>query len=444
MRSEKKIRSDLEKINHDAAGIDIGSEFHYVAVPEDRDEKAVQKFGCFTGDIRKMAVWLKECKITTVAMESTGVYWIPVFQILEEYGFKVYLVNARHIKNVPGRKTDVLDCQWIQRLHTYGLLQASFQPENDVRKLRVFVRHRDNFIKQKSTHIQRMQKNLVQMNIQLHKVISDISGLTGMKIIKSILAGERDSLKLAKMKNKHIKNSEEIIAKSLEGNYREENLFCLKQEVEQFEFICSKISEIDKEIEKILNGMIPEKTEKYVNIEEYKGKSENIKKRNILLKVCNVDLTKIDGIDVNSIEVILSEVGTDMNKWPTEKHFCSWLGLSPNNKISGGKILSSKSKKIVNRAATAFRLAAWGAACSNSAIGAFCRRLKSRLGSPKAITATANKIAKLFYRSLKYGENYVDIGAQYYEDKYRERLIKNISKKARELGFSLKPLEKIG
>ena len=442
MESKKK-RSDLEKININASGIDIGSEFHYVAVPEDRDNEPVKRFGCFTSDIEKMSKWLKDCRITTVAMESTGVYWMPVYQILEKNGFKVYLINARHLKNVPGRKTDVIDCKWIQQLHTYGLLQASFQPDAIIKELRTYIRHRDNLVKQKSSHIQRMQKQLTQMNIQLHKVLSDISGLTGMKIIKSILSGERDPVKLARLKNKHIKSSEEIIAKSLEGNYKEENIFCLCQEVEQFDFINIKIEECNAKIDMLLKNMANDDKGKDLKIEDYKGKSKNEKKRNLLAKVCNVDLTKINGIDVNSIETILSEVGADMNKWPTEKHFSSWLGLSPNNRISGGKILTNKSKKVVNKAATAFRLAAWGVAHSNSALGAFCRRLKARIGAPKAITATANKISKIYYRCLKKGLDFVDQGMDYYEKKYKERLIKNIEKKALQLGYCIKPVESL-
>jgi transposase len=251
----KKDRTDLQQLNIDAAGIDIGSEFHFVAVPEDRAEISIRKFFCFTADLREMAQWLKECGIRTVAMESTGVYWMPVFQILEENGFEVLLVNARHIKNVPGRKTDIVDSRWIQQLHTYGLLTGSYQPESIIRRLRTYMRHKDTLIKSRSTHVQRMQKCLIQMNIQLHKVISDITGQTGMKIIRAILDGVRDSEQLAQMKNKHIKNSFEVIKKSLEGNYQDDLLFCLKQEVEQYDYIDIKINECEKMINGILDEM---------------------------------------------------------------------------------------------------------------------------------------------------------------------------------------------
>lgn len=435
----KKRRSDLQQINLNAAGIDIGSEFHYVAVPEDRTEESVRKFSCYTSDLHEMAIWLKECNIDTVAMESTGVYWIPVYKMLESNGIEVLLVNARHVKNVPGRKTDVVDSQWIQQLHTYGLLMGSYQPDSLIRQLRTYMRQKDNLIKTRSSHVQRMQKSLIQMNIQLHKVISDITGITGMKIIHSILAGERDPLKLAQMKNKHVKKSIETIAKALEGNYQSDQLFCLKQEVEQYEYLCRKIKECDDEINKTLDEMNGEKDDpgslkKKITKKDIKAKLESI---------CNVDLTLIDGLDISGIETIISEVGIDMSKWPSEKHFGSWLGLCPNNKISGGQILNSKSKKVVNRAATAFRLAAFGAASSNSAIGAYYRRMRSRIGSPKAITATAYKIARIFYKCMKYKVNYNDLGSNYYEEQYKERLVKNLKKKAKNLGFDLVTMESV-
>ncbi len=434
----RKGRGDLEQININAAGIDIGSEFHYVAVPEDRAEQSIRKFGCYTADIEGMTKWLKECGIKTVAMESTGVYWMPVFQILEANGFEVLLVNARHIKNAPGRKTDVVDSRWIQQLHTYGLLQGSYQPEPVIRKLRTYLRHRESLIRSRGTHTQRMQKCMIQMNIQLHKVISDITGFTGMRIIRSILEGERDPLKLAQLKNSRIRNSTDMIAKSLEGNYQEEQLFCLRQEVEQYDYTCRKIQECEEIIEKTLcemDGGNGDNSDDKNN----KNHKENIKEK--LQAVCKVDLTEIDGLDVNNIETIISEVGVDMNKWPTDKHFGSWLGLSPNNKISGGRILSRKSKKVVNRAATAFRLAAYAAGKSDSSIGAFYRRLRNRIGAPKAITATAYKIARLFYMCIKTGKSYKDLGAEYYEKMYKERVLRNFKHKAAALGFTLVPLQ---
>lgn len=433
----KKKRSDLEQINIDAAGIDIGSEFHYVAIPEDRAEESIRSFSCYTADLNEMGKWLKECGIKTVAMESTGVYWMPVFQILEKFGLEVLLVNARHVRSVPGRKSDVVDCRWIQQLHTYGLLRGSFQPESIVRKLRTYMRQRDNLIKSRGTHIQRMQKCMIQMNIQLHKVISDITGETGLKIIRNILSGERDPLKLAKLRHSRIKSSEEIIAKSLEGDYRDELLFCLQQEVEQYDYLSKKIKDCETEIEKTLDDMQEENHS--ISVEENKKESASTEEK--LKAICKVDLTKIKGLDVITIETIISEVGTNMNKWNTEKHFGSWLGISPNNKISGGKILERKSKKVVNRAATAFRLAAVNAGRSDSSIGAFYRRLKNRIGTPKAITATAYKIARLYYNCLKLGMEYTDLGADYYERKYKERVLKNFKRRAADFGFTLMPIK---
>ena len=435
----KKSRGDLEQININAAGIDIGSEFHYVAVPEDRAEQSIRKFACYTTDLKEMAHWLSECGIETVAMESTGVYWIPVFQILEQNGFDVILVNARYIKNVPGRKSDVVDCRWIQQLHTYGLLHGSFYPESIIRKLRTYLRQRDNLIKSRGSHIQRMQKSMIQMNIQLHKVISDISGETGMRIMRSIIKGERDPVKLAQMKDWRIRSSVDVIAKSLEGNYQEEQLFCLRQEIEQYDYICGKIAECEEKIEQTLNEIEDKDKDNDTDIDN-KDDGRDIREK--LESICEVDLTQIDGLDVNTVETIISEVGIDMNKWPTEKHFGSWLGLSPNHKISGGKILSSKSKKVVNRASTAFRLAAFGVSNSKkSSMGAFYRRLRSRIGAPKAITATAYKIARIFYKCMKYKIEYKDLGADYYERMYKERVLRNFKQKAAQLGFSLVPLQ---
>ena len=429
-----KKREDLKQINMNAAGIDVGSEMHYVAVPEDRAEQSIRKFSCYTADLHEMAEWLKECGITTVAMESTGVYWIPVFDVLESKGFEVILVNAHHIKNVPGRKTDVSDSRWIQQLHTYGLLHGSYQPENIIRKMRTYMRQKNTLIKLRSTHTQRMQKSLIQMNIQLHKVLSDMTGQTGMMIIRSILQGERDPLKLAQMKNSRVKSSEEIIAKSLEGNYQEEHLFCLKQELDQYDYVCGKIEECEKMIYSVLNKM-------HGGNDSDTDKDNSNKNRRLKLEaICDVDLTLIDGLDVNSVEAILSEVGIDMSKWPTEKHFGSWLGLCPNNKISGGKILSKKTRKVVSRASVSFRLAAFSVANSKSAMGAYYRRLRSRIGAPKAITATANKIARVFYKCMKLKISYTDLGADYYEAKYKERVLKNMKKRALDFGFELIPV----
>jgi transposase len=422
-RKTGREKQSFQLLNPNAAGIDIGSEFHYVAVPPDRDEKPVRKFACFTADIHNMAVWLKQCGIETIAMESTGVYWIPPFQILESYGFDVKLINAREVKNMPGRKTDVQDCQWLQQLHTYGLLTASFRPDNSTCIIRSYLRQRDSLVKNASTHINRMQKALIQMNIQLHKVISDITGLTGMKIIKAILNGERDTKVLASMKHYTIKSSAETIAKSLEGDYREELLFVLRQELEIYEYHLKKIHECDLAIEKCLSGFETKADEeKLDNFKEtsrrrsYKFAIQfNLQKQ--LYRITGVDLTKINGFDALTVQTIVSETGIDMSRWKSEKHFGSWIGLCPHKKITGGKLISSKTKKVKNRAAIAFRLAARSVGLSNSALGAFYRRIKARDGAGVATTATAHKLARIYYSMLKYGQEFVDLGAEYYEKK---------------------------
>lgn len=438
------LPSSLQQINLNAAGIDIGSEIHYVAVPADRDPNAVQRFGCFTSDLYRLADWLKKCGITTVAMESTGVYWIALFQILEERGFDVKLANARHVKNLPGRKTDVQDCQWLQQLHTFGLLHASFRPTNQVCVLRSFLRQRDNLIKSAASHVQRMQKALTQMNLQLHKVISDITGSTGLRILKAILSGERDSQTLAQLKDYRIKSSRDLIARSLEGDYRQEHLFVLQQELDLYEFYRQKITQCDQEIEKCL-ALFDSKVDLQASpLPSHKSTHRKPQRnqpafdlRAHLYRLSGVDFTAVPGFDALTVQTLISEVGLDMSRWPTEKHFASWLGLCPHHRITGGRILSSRTRTVVNRAADALRLAAQTLYRSQSALGAYHRRLKARLGAPKAITATAHKLARIFYRMLKFGQNFVAVELEVYEQKFKERIIKNLQKKAQALGFAL-------
>ncbi len=397
----KKVKSKLEIVNPNAAGIDIGSAVHYVCVPEGRDEQRVQKFGCFTEDLHNLAQWLKKCKVTTVAMESTGVYWIPLFQILESYKFEVRLVNARHVKNVPGRKSDVQDCQWLQQLHSYGLLHGSFRPDNQMCVLRSYVRQRKNLTESASTHILRMQKALIQMNIQLHKVISHITGITGMKIIEAIIEGERDPEKLAKFRDARIKNDQSTIAKALAGDYREEHLFTLKQEFELYNIYQEKIAECDRNIEAYYKTF---ETKSCESKQLSKQKNKNSKSKpsfalyEELHRITGMDFTKIPGFDVLSIQTIVSEVGINHSKWPTEKHFSSWLGLSPANKVTGEKVFNTRTRKVINRAANALRIAAHSVGNSKSALGAYYRRLKKRLGSVDKILEkpykSSNKIEK--------------------------------------------------
>ena len=439
-----RIRSHLEQVNLFAAGIDIGSASHYVAVPEELDNEPVRTFGCFTGDLNRMADWLVEIGIQTIAMESTGVYWIPVFEILEERGLVVLLVNARHIKNVPGRKTDVLDCQWIQQLHTYGLLEGAFRPPEETVALRAYMRQRESLVLRAADHVRHMQKAMRQMNLLLENVVSDINGLTGMKIIRAILAGERDPVVLAQFRDSRCKQDEKTIAASLEGHYREEHLFTLKQSVELYDMYQKQIANCDVAIQAQLDRM-ESKTSKDdlppTKKRKTKG-SPNFDVRSELYRMTGVDLTQIDGLNENSVLKILAETGVDISPWPTEKHFSSWLGLCPGNKITGGKVLNGKTKPSANRAAAAFRLAAYGLVNSKSALGAYCRRQRARLGPPKAITATAHKLARIFYSMLKNGSEYVDKGQDYYEKQYRDRVTKNLKKRAASLGFDLVPNKK--
>lgn len=436
---------NLEHINLNAAGLDIGAAEIWACVPANRDEQAVRCFETFTVDLHALADWLEGCGIETVAMESTGVYWIPIYEILEARGLSVNLVNARHIKNVPGKKTDVLDCQWIQKLHTYGLLQASFRPDEEMTTLRSYLRHRDNLIRYRSAHIQQMQKALHQMNLQLTNVISDITGQTGLQILRAIVAGEHDPLILAQYRDRRCKSSQSEIAKSLEGHYKAEHLFALRQALEGYDFYTQQLKTCDTEIEHKYKTFKPHPDSPAQPLPPSKKKSRrqathpDYDLRTYLYQLSGVDLTQIDGIEALSAQTIISEIGLDMSKWPTVKHFTSWLGLAPHNDISGGKVLKSKTKKTTNRANTALRLAAQSAGRSQSALGGFYRRIRAKHGSPKAITATAHKIARIVYHLLKYRDQYIDPGQDYYQQKYRERVVRNLKRKAKDLGMELVP-----
>ncbi len=424
-----KFPKHLQHLNQHAAGIDIGSRSHFVAIPEGLAEQSVREFSTFTDSLQELADWLVSFDITTVAMESTGIYWIPVFEILENRGFEVRLVNAHHVKNVPGRKSDVLDCQWLQQLHTYGLLRGAFRPKSQVCALRAYVRQRSTLVKNASSHIQHMQKALSQMNLLLHNVVADITGVTGMSIIKAILAGERNPHKLAALRDKRCRNDVETIARSLNGNYLPEHLFSLKQAVELYEFYQKQIADCEQQI-----------LEQLKTFDEKNNDSDGKPPKSIeeaLQKMSGVDLSAIDGISTTTALKVIAEIGIDMSRWKTPKHFASWLGLCPGSKISGGKVLSSATKAVANRAATALRMAAMTLYKSRSALGAYFRRMKSRLGAAKAITATAHKMARLIYSMLKNGSSYVDAGQQYYEERYRSKLIQNLKRKAKEFGLEL-------
>ena len=438
-----KLPHHLRHMNLNAAGIDIGSERHMVAVPDGRDTVSVREFGTFTTDLEALATWLKQCGVTKVAMESTGVYWIPLFELLERRGFEVKLVDARHVKNVSGRKSDVLDCQWIQQLHTYGLLAGAFRPPDEVCVLRSYLRQREMLTQSSSMHIQHMQKALQQMNLLLHNVVSDITGVTGMKIIKAILAGERDPRVLAGNRDERCHHTAATIAKSLVGNYREEHLFALRQAVDLYETYQAKIADCNQAIIKQVEAQpditddgppTPDKP-----VPAHLRIREGIDVRDLLFKKSGVDLFAIPGLAADTLLTLASEVGFEMTPWKTEKHFASWLNLCPGTKISGGKMLNNKTKRNPNRAAQAFRMAAASLYRSQTALGAFYRRLKSRSGGKQAVTATAHKIARIYYAMLTRGTSYVELGQHAYEQRYKERRLDHLKVQAKSLGFQLVP-----
>jgi len=436
----------LEQINFNAAGLDIGDDEIYVAVSEGRDEVSVKVFKTFTADLYRLADWLSACGVDTVAMESTGVYWVPVYEILEERGFELFLVNARHIKNVSGRKTDVLDCQWIQQLHTYGLLRASFIPPEEIRCMRDLVRHRRSLTQSASREVQHMQKALQQMNLKLTNVLSDVSGETGQKIVRAIIAGERDPLVLAAFRHPHCAKSQAEIADALRGHYKPEQVFMLKQAVEAYDFFHQQIQTCDAELEKRYAALPPQAEDPDKPLppskrtKRGKGRHEpHFDLRRDLYQMAGVDLTQIDGLDILTIQEILTHTGTDMSPWPTMKHFTSWLSLCPLNDITGGKIIRSATKKNQNRAAAAFRMGAFSLMHSQSALGAYCRHMIAKLGKPQGITATAHKLARIFYSMLKNSTEYRAQDPEEYDQQVRNRAIKSLTHKAKQLGFELIP-----
>ncbi len=448
-RKEKKIKSKVNPLHVmelNAAGIDVGATEIYVAVPDDRSEKPVRRFDTFTCDLHKAAKWLKECAIESIAMESTGVYWIPIFQILDSYGFKVVLVNARHVKNVPGRKTDVQDCQWLQFLHSVGLLRGSFRPAQDICAVRSLLRHRNNLVKAASTHVQHMQKSLTQMNLQIHNVISDIAGHTGLAIIDAILSGQHDPNKLAELRDPRIKADKKTIVKSLIGDYRREHLFTLKQALQSYRNYRQLIMDCDLEIEiylKEFDSRIeidesqlppPKKTKK-----KPRGNTPDFDLKTHMHRLLGTDLSHIDGINDLTAHVFFTEVGPDLSSFKNASHFCSWLGLCPNNKISGGKILSSHTRPGSNRMAQALRMAANSLWNSKSYLGEYFRRMRARHGAPKAITATAHKLARIIFHLIKHQKSFDETIFAEQEKIHQQRLKKRVIKQANSLGLKIVP-----
>jgi len=427
--------SQLTVINPTAAGIDVSDNEMMVAYPINSEQLEVRVFGCFTRDLYSIVKTLKSNGITTVAMESTGVYWVALFLLLQEYGFEVYLVNAKHVKNVTGRKDDESDAEWIQKLHSCGLLHASFQPDNITRTLRSMVRHRKNLVQTSSTYLNRMQKALELMNIKLQTVISDIDGKTGTLIIEAILAGERNPEVLAGFRDKRIKASKEEIIKSLEGYYTAEHLFELKQCYQLFCTHREMIDECDKEIEKQLGVQIASRNEGVMpDIPNTKRKAagKNRVSYNLtsyLKEILGVDVTKVVGISELTTLTILSEVGNDLSKWKTKNHFTSWLGLAPNTKISGGKVISSKLPKKKHHAGQAFRTAATGLKNSQSPLGDQYRMLRAKVGPAKAVVAMARKLAIIFYLMVTNQQDFNPNLLDNSQQKYKQKKINQLKRK---------------
>ncbi len=443
--AEERLPPQLQAVRLHAAGIDVGAAEHWVAVPEGADPERVRRFGACTADLEALADWLAACGVTSVALESTGVFWIPLFELLERRGFEVLLVDARQFHQMSGRpKTDVHDCQWLQRLHTCGLLAGAFRPDDQVVVLRSYLRQRAALLAEAGRDIQHLQKALTQMNVKLQHVVTDTVGVTGLSIIRAIVAGQRDPAQLAKLRDPRCKQDEATIARALRGNWRDEHLFALEQALQAYDFHHRQVAACDRQIEAEMakfpdrsggQGPPPRPGKRA------RGKARRnqpcFDARRPLYRMAGVDLTVIEGIEETTALTLLGEIGLDMSRWPSEKHFCSWLGLCPQRRISGGRVLSSHTKPGASRAATALRLAARSLQRSKSALGAYFRRLKARLGMPKAITAAAHKLARLVYAVLKHGTAYVAEELGEYERKHRERLVNGLKRKARELGYEL-------
>jgi transposase len=453
--ARSKRASQRQGVEHamfqpDAAGIDIGAREIFVAVPADRDDHPVRKCETFTGDLHQMAEWLVHCGITTAAMESTGVYWIPVYDVLEQHGIRPCLVNPRNMKNVPGKRTDFHECQWIQHLHSMGLLHSAFRPDGEVCAVRSLMRHRNDLVEMASQHVQHMQKALTQMNVQFQHVISDITGTTGLAVLDAIVAGERDPGKLAKLRDPRIQASEETLRKSLEGNWRAEHLLVLKQRLALYRSYRDQINDCDQEIEKLVAAFepkvdpeqkpLPEDRKQKQRRRKKKGASSDFDMRTEAYKLFGVDLTQIPGL-MTLVFMLFSEIGRDMSRWPTAAHFVSWLGLCPDNDISGGKVLWRGARRTKSRAGTLFRLAAHSLHRNQTPMGDYLRRMKAKLGPAAATTATAHKIAIIFYTMVNKQVEY-DASLWAQRDAMREkRLEARLRKQAAQRGYKLVPLE---
>lgn len=442
-RPRRTSASVLERINPDVAGIDCGAAEHFVAVPPDRDPAPVQSFPTFTSDLHRLADWLVACRVTTVAMEATGVYWIPLYEILEARGVTVHLVNAHHVKHVPGRKSDVSDCEWLRELESVGLLRGSFRPADAIVALRGYVRHRQTLVESAATYVQRMQKALVHMNVQLAVVVSDITGQTGLRIVRDIVAGQRDPAHLAQHRDSRCHASLAEITAALTGNYRPEHVFVLQQNLALFDACRTQLAACDDAIEAHVQRLTaasppPSGALPAARVTRKQHHEPACELRAPLHQLTGgVDLTQIDGIAPYTALKLIAEIGTDMTRWPTEKHFTSWLTLAPHNKVSGGRLLSARTQPSANRAAAILRMTAMSLGRTQTALGAFYRRLAARIGKPQAITATARKLAILIYRALKGELVYRDPGADQYDAQQRTRLLRRLRQRAETLGYLL-------
>lgn len=433
------VRKREDEVFPNAAGIDVGASSHWVAVPPHLAEDSVREFGAMTDDLNAMADWLIACGVDTVALESTGVYWIPIYEVLEQRGLKAWLVDARQMKYVPGRKSDVQDCQWLQKFMSLGFLRAAWRPDGEICVVRSVARQREVLLIEQASWVQRMQKSLVQMNIQLTEVLTDVMGMTGQAIIRAIVAGERDPKALALHRNRRVKASAEEITKALTGNWRDEHLFVLGQALAMYDDIARHLAECDTKLQALLRALGQRNVDLGKVPRAGSKTRQEFDARQTLANWAGVDLTRINGLGLAAVMKILSEIGPNLSRFETVKHFCSWLGLCPGTKISGGKVLSAKTKRSANRVRQALKMAAMSLSHSDSALGAFYRRLCSRMDKPSANTATAHKLARMVYFMLTRGEAFVDQGQQRYEEQQRQRSIAALRRRAAALGFEINP-----
>ena len=446
VQKKRRRRDALEVRNPNAAGIDIGSRQHWVAVAAHRDPQPVRWFGTTTTELVRLADWLASCGVTTIAMESTAVYWVPLYEVLEERGFEVFLVNASYARNVSGRKSDVKDCQWIQQLHTYGLLRASFRPSAPIAELRSYMRHRDMLVASAARDIQHMQKALMLMNVQVHHAVTDITGVTGMAIVRAIVAGERDPAVLATHRDPRCHATAEQVADALRGNYRPEHLFALEQALRLYDTYLELIAECDSRMDAVLQALAqrcsppPEPAPPPKRRGRPRGSLPTFEIRQPLHRLCGgADITQLDGIAPHTALQLLSEVGTDPSRWPTAKHFTSWLNLAPPTKITGGKPLRAQRPARKNRAGEILRMAAVSVGRTASALGAFYRRIAASRGKGKAVVATARKLAVIIYHLLR-GAPFRPTSLAAYDERYRDHVLRRLRNRAKSLGFDLTPL----